>query len=291
MPLVARLRNALAAFVVVCSLRALFSLQRGFYAGFSFSSRLQQRVANSARCMVSTTPGKLMTEVDALSVSPSLGHPHTDSSKAKISAANKGKTPWNVGKKHSEETRLRIAEKTRAAIARKKEAAAGVLGLTLEEYELSKITTKLELHKQKLKGGLTQEGRQRISDSLKRRWEDPEYRLRYSKGCHGKRNHSDETKARISDAIKLKWQDQDYRSKISSPPTPEVRARISATLKAKWEDPGFRNRMMTSISARSDSWRVLISEKIRKKWEDPSYRQAVENGIKNSNRTWTYSVG
>ena len=164
------------------------------------------------------------------------------------------------------------------------------LGLTLEEYENSKVAAKVETQRRKLKGGLSQEGRQRISDSLKRRWEDPEYRRRYTASCHGKRNHSAITKARISDAIKLKWQDQGYRSKISVAPSPEVRARISATLKAKWEDPGFRNRMMSSISSRSDTWRVLISEKIRKKWEDPSYRQAVEDGIKNSNRTWTYTV-
>ena len=44
---------------------------------------------------------------------PMTGFPHTEESKAKISAANKGKTPWNAGKKHSEETKRRIAEKTR----------------------------------------------------------------------------------------------------------------------------------------------------------------------------------
>jgi hypothetical protein len=44
------------------------------------------------------------------------GHPHTNESKAKISAANKGKTPWNVGRQHSEETKRKIAEKTREAI-------------------------------------------------------------------------------------------------------------------------------------------------------------------------------
>eukprot|EP00741_Cyanophora_paradoxa_P016310 tig00020911_g15748.t2 len=44
------------------------------------------------------------------------GFPHTDESKAKISAANKGKTPWNKGRKHSEETKRKIAEATRAAM-------------------------------------------------------------------------------------------------------------------------------------------------------------------------------
>ena len=48
------------------------------------------------------------------------GHPHTLESRLKISAANKGKVPWNVGKKHSEETKRKIAEATRAAYLRRK---------------------------------------------------------------------------------------------------------------------------------------------------------------------------
>eukprot|EP00957_Ditylum_brightwellii_P173829 13233379-Ditylum_brightwellii.AAC.1 len=37
------------------------------------------------------------------------GYSHTKASKAKISAANKGKTPWNKGKARSEEVRARIS--------------------------------------------------------------------------------------------------------------------------------------------------------------------------------------
>lgn len=52
----------------------------------------------------------------------SRGHPHTEQSRMKISQANKGKTPWNIGKKHSEETKRKIAVKTREAYLRRKEA-------------------------------------------------------------------------------------------------------------------------------------------------------------------------
>ena len=52
----------------------------------------------------------------------SKGHPHTEESRMKISRANKGKKPWNVGKKHSEETKRKIALKTREAYLRRKEA-------------------------------------------------------------------------------------------------------------------------------------------------------------------------
>ena len=51
----------------------------------------------------------------------SKGHPHTEESRMKISRANKGKTPWNVGKTHSEETKRKIALKTREAYLRRKE--------------------------------------------------------------------------------------------------------------------------------------------------------------------------
>ena len=42
------------------------------------------------------------------------GYSHTNASRAKISAANKGRTPWNKGKARSEETRARIAAGVRA---------------------------------------------------------------------------------------------------------------------------------------------------------------------------------
>ena len=208
----------------------------------------------------------------------SYGRPHTASSKAKISAANKGKVPWNVGRKHSEETKLRIAAKTREAIIKKKTEQANKLGLTLTEFEESKEKKKMEKKQSKLKGGLTVEGRQRISASLKARWNDPEYRKLYTINARGNRNHSESTRAKISEAIKVKWQDEKYRSKISISPSPEVRARISATLKAKWELPEFREKMMSSLSSRSDEWKMMISEKIMEKWNDPAYRQAVEEG-------------
>lgn len=96
------------------------------------------------------------------------GHPHSDSSKAKISAANKGKVPWNVGKKHSEETRLRIAEKTKEAMLKRRVQKALELGFeSLEAHEeqkkKDKILLKIEKDKTKVKG-LTNEGRKKISD-------------------------------------------------------------------------------------------------------------------------------
>lgn len=56
----------------------------------------------------------------------------------------------------------------------------------------------------KLKGGLTQEGRQKISESMKLRWASPGFKEIYTNVTKGSRNHSEETRTRISEAIKLK---------------------------------------------------------------------------------------
>lgn len=63
------------------------------------------------------------------------GRPHTPESRAKISAANKGKMPWNQGKKHSETTRALIRERTRVAMQARRLAKVAEMGMTLEEYE------------------------------------------------------------------------------------------------------------------------------------------------------------
>ena len=74
---------------------------------------------------------------------------------------------------------------------------------------------------------------------MKKRWQDPAYRERYTLANRGNRNHSDETKAKISAAIKAKWEDKEYRAKVNilHRPSQDVRNRISQTLKKKWQDP------------------------------------------------------
>ena len=95
-----------------------------------------------------------------------------------------GKTPWNAGKQHSEETKQRIAAKTREAMLKKKMVKALELGMTVEDYELhkkkkpskAKIIINADGKEEFVKKGLTEEGRKRISESLKNRWKDPAYR-------------------------------------------------------------------------------------------------------------------
>ena len=234
------------------------------------------------------------------------GYAHTDESKAKISAGNKGKTPWNQGKKHSEETRQRIAEKTKQAALQKKLTMATELGMTLEEFDQHKkdqALIKQQLKKgllitapngtiipspnaTSLKGGLTEDGRKRISESIKARWQVDAYRQKYTlqKG----RQVSQETRQRISEALKMKWQDDDYRLKCTALSiSTEQREKISNTLKNKWNDPEFKSKMTANLSYhRSPEWRANVSQKIKDLWNDPVYRSKVIQGYKNTSRVY-----
>ena len=102
-------------------------------------------------------------------------------------------------------------------------------------------------------------------------------------GNRGNHSHSLETRKKISASIKKKWEDEEYRNKISSiSPSEDVRERISQTLKTKWQDPEFRERMLASSFPRTDKWRESIAVKIRAKWEEEGYRSAVTAGIRRS---------
>lgn len=210
---------------------------------------------------------------------------HSEEVRAKISAANRGKAPWNVGKKHDEETKRKIAERTRAAMLQKKLEKAQELGLTLEEYDARKVVVKKEKRKMQLKGGLTEEGRKRISESARKRWQDPERRATYLAKLAGGRNHSEETRARISAAIRKKWQEGVYGSKPNISLSDEQRARISQKMKSLWEDPAFRERMLRNRGDRGDDWRAKISTSIKALWENETYRSSVLSGLRASNHT------
>jgi hypothetical protein len=207
---------------------------------------------------------------------------HSIESKRKISEANKGRVPWNLGRHHSEETKALISLGNRAAARMHRVAHAASLGMTLDELvahnEAQRTKKRVSVKRERL--GLTREGRKRISDSLKKRWQDPYYRQLYSCAINGSRAHSDQTRKKISVAIKEKWKDSVYRSKlVGRAVEPEVRESISKTLKARWRDPLFREKMLPSLVAqRSDEWRRKIAVGVRRKWADPSYRTAVMTG-------------
>lgn len=230
------------------------------------------------------------------------GFTHTSASKAKISAANKGKTPWNKGQARSVEVRERIAAGVRAKNREKYLEKLASLGLTEEEYERQKKDERnrkaAERRARKTENGgyrPTDETRQKISEILKAKWangEMPRRRMDPSKVRSGF-SHSEETRAKISESLRQKWAtDNSYRESMLNKTTAvqgndDLRQKISDTLKAKWQDPDFRDKMMEKIRSRraasnerDEEYRRKISEAMKVKWQDEEYRNRTTSSIR-----------
>ncbi|CAN0045895.1 unnamed protein product [Scytosiphon promiscuus] len=207
------------------------------------------------------------------------GRPHTVASRAKISAANKGKKPWNVGVGHSEETRRKIAEGARNAAKKRREKAAESLGMTLEDYE--------EMKRRKPAGkrspDVTEETRRKISTRLKEKWRDPAYRAQRKMCLPNRRGipHTAETKARISAAVKKKWDDPIYREKITNMVrTDETRAKIGKVIREQWANPETREERMKNMVPRTKEHNKRIAASVRSKWLDPEYRKRTSEAMR-----------
>lgn len=230
------------------------------------------------------------------------GYSHTSMSKAKISAANKGKTPWNKGKARSEEERAKIASGVRAKNrVRFLEKLTG-MGLTEEEYEANKkeerrIKDAERRLRRTEKGGYrpTEETKQKISKILKEKYANGEVKPRTIDPDKVRRGfkHTEETRAKISEALRKRWaEDPEYRATMTEKVANAnsditVRQKISESLRKKWQEPEFRAEMMEKMSnrksktglAHDQSHREKISAAMKSKWQDEEYRQKAMDGI------------
>lgn len=234
----------------------------------------------------------------------SSGHPHTAESRAKISAANKGKTPWNQGLKHSEETRARIAEGTRRAMLRKaqerKEAQERLRHEQPEEYAKlvaakaamvvakAKVAEERRLEREVKKAAATKAAaaarREMRSQNRSLR------RARVSTGSGGRVNFTftDEQKARISASLKARWADPEYRArqKKKASMSEEARKRLSETMRAKWADGDYRSRV-TANGSHTAERRAKIAASVKAKWADPEYRARTTSAIRKAHNNET----
>jgi NUMOD3 motif len=237
------------------------------------------------------------------------GFSHTNSSKAKISAANKGKIPWNKGKERSPQVKALIASGVRANNRLRFLEKLEQMGLTEEEFAQQKkdqqqIKDASIDERRTEKGGYrpTEETRKKISDILKAKWANGEMSPRKEADPSKSRRgftHTEETRAKISDSLKKKWAgDPEYRENqitktttINS--TQDTRKKISDTLKIKWQDPDFRDKMMDKMKnrkkpdtdVRDDSYRKKISEAMKARWQDPEYRNKAVSAIRQRSQT------
>jgi hypothetical protein len=245
-------------------------------------------------------PPVSMNELDIPMPTANGGFSHTSASRAKIGAANKGKTPWNKGRKRSEEDKARIAAGVRARNREKFLQKLQDMGLTEEEYEEEKkearrVKDAERRSRRTEKGGYrpTEETKAKISRILKEKHARGEIKPRTIDPSKVRRGftHSDETKQKISEALRKRWAaDPEYREKMTQKmktaySKDEVRKRVSVTLKKKWQDPKFREEMLEKMNKNRKShkitadYREKISKSMKAKWQDPEYREKTLNGI------------
>lgn len=230
------------------------------------------------------------------------GYSHTSASKAKISAANKGKTPWNKGKTRSDEVKKRIAEGVRRKNRERFLAKLAEEGITEEEFNERKKAERRKKDAERrarktAKGGYTptEETKKKISNILKTKYASGEIKRKPRDPNKVRKGfkHSEETKQKIRESLKRKWaEDSEYRELMTNKTVASgdvgasVRKRIAQTLKQKWEDPEFRASMMekfknrkTSSGSRGKTHREKISAAMKKKWMDEEYRKRATEGM------------
>ena len=230
------------------------------------------------------------------------GYSHTSSSKAKISAANKGKTPWNKGRERSPEERARISAGVRARNHERHLKKLAELGLTEEEWIAKKKEERrkkdAERRARRTKNGgyrPTDATKQKISKILKAKWAAGEVKMTKRDPAKARRGftHTAETRAKISESLRKRWaNDDDYRESMKNKTivnnsSEETRKKISETLKQKWQDPEFREKMMAKMKTRKSpsgerdqSYRDKVSAAMKAKWQDPEYRAKTLSKIR-----------
>jgi hypothetical protein len=225
------------------------------------------------------------------------GYSHTAASRAKIGAANKGKTPWNKGRGRSPEVKARIAAGVRAKNRERFLQSLADQGLTEQDYDKQQEDARqLQESRRTEKGGYrpTDETRTKISNVLKQKYANGEIKRKPRDPSKIRRGftHSEETRSKISESLRNRWAtDPEYREKMTVAATNAnnndvVRKKISTSLKAKWQDPAFRAEMLSKISTRKsptngydDAHREAISLAMKKKWQDQEYRKKAMDGI------------
>merc|ERR1719420_457789 len=241
--------------------------------------------------MSSSSPSASVSPSSSVSVSPSSSAPPPEdlpvgngygstpereaARRKRISDANRGKVPWNKGRKHRPETLERIRQRTRAALQQPKvreklrKAAAGrrhgagtkakIRASRLATVERGKRARELVREHRKLIQGIWEDN---LSIQVRRE------RLREERLEERRRR-----KKRAGEAVK-------------GEKSAEHRAKISRAIKAKWESKPFREKQRKASSgarARRASAPAREKEPEREKWlgyEESIRQEALNTRIK-----------
>jgi len=189
----------------------------------------------------------------------------------RISDANRGKVPWNKGRKHSPETLERIRRRTRAALQKpevREKLRKAALGRRHGSGTKAKIRASRLATVARGKGArdLMREHRKLVKGI----WEDVLSIQVRRESLHAERLAERRLrKAKVREAVK-------------GAKSAEHRAKISRAIKAKWESKPFRDKQRKAVSgARAKRARAPAREKEpeREKWQgyEESIRQEALN--------------
>eukprot|EP00188_Purpureofilum_apyrenoidigerum_P002918 Plantae.Rhodophyta-Purpureofilum_apyrenoidigerum.ctg2967.p2 GENE.Plantae.Rhodophyta-Purpureofilum_apyrenoidigerum.ctg2967~~Plantae.Rhodophyta-Purpureofilum_apyrenoidigerum.ctg2967.p2 ORF type:complete len:500 (+),score=108.25 Plantae.Rhodophyta-Purpureofilum_apyrenoidigerum.ctg2967:179-1678(+) len=200
-------------------------------------------------------------DTDAKKISHWLGKKHRKETKDKISRANKGNTPWNKGKQHSEETRRKIAERTRAAMLRPE---------MREKMRRLNVGRKHDMEtKRKIKVKIQESNTLKaFRDGVKLKKGKPQFSMAVSKYTSGPVpfEYSTSMKEKLNSYINVQLGDKGFISKLNSMYEGESSAAQGGTHR--------QPRKLT------DETRRKLSQRIREMWADPAYRERVVDGMR-----------
>lgn len=174
-----------------------------------------------------------------------VGMPHTPATRAKISAGNKGKVPWNKGRKHSAETKRKIAEGTRRAMnspetrARLRAVAVG------------------RRHSKETRGRIAAAcGRVKAVQEARRRAGDKRVVVGNQRGRRRVEFEWAQEREALLERIGRRAKGMDFKAvvrngsasqKLRRPMKVETREKLSRRIKELWTDPEYRDRVRSGV--------------------------------------------
>lgn len=193
-----------------------------FLSGFNSPASSRTAVvpaANGAQVQPLTTA----EQGDAQASPQAVGSQEEDKERmrrSRISQANKGRTPWNKGRRHSPETIAKIKERTKLAMQRPEVLAK------LKEMPHPKHS---------------EETKEKIREALRQRTISLGKTPKDRSSSAAARQKLRKAKADMTPEERAAVAADDAQRKL------EHRRRISEAIKAKWKDPAYRNRIVGAM--------------------------------------------
>ena len=124
----------------------------------------------------------------------------------------------------------------------------------------------------------TEEQREKMSESMKKAWEDP---VRKEKGSEiGKKMWASHD---FKEKMKKVWEDPEHKAKVYESrkkmwEDPEHKGRMRESHKIKWQDEEYREKQLEAKN--SEKCKKKTSESVKKLWEDPEHKGRMRESLR-----------